>query len=51
MQSVHAVSTEGLSRVVFTVDCTRSEHEALNICLRESQVFSTMSSLGSVDHE
>ena len=51
MQSVHAVSTEGLSRVVFTVDCARSEHEALNIRLRESQVFSTVSSLGSVDHE
>jgi putative Mg2+ transporter-C (MgtC) family protein len=51
MQSVHAVSTEGLSRVVFTVDCARLEHEALNIRLRESQVFSTVSLLGSVDHE
>jgi len=51
MQNVHAASTDGQSRVVFTVDCERAEHEALNIRLRESQLFSTVRSLGGPERE
>ena len=51
MQNVHAASTDGQSRVVFTVDCERAEHDALNIRLRESQLFSSVRSLGGPERE
>jgi len=51
MQQVHAVSTDGHSRVVFEVECVRPEHDALRRRLHESQIFSSASSLGSTEHE
>ena len=51
MEHVHAASSEGQARVVFTVDCEPSEHEKLNIRLRESQVFSGVRSLGGAEGE
>src|SRR5947199_4373667 len=51
MQQVHAVSTDGHSRVVFEVECVRPEHDALRRRLHQSQVFSSVRSLGSTEHE
>jgi putative Mg2+ transporter-C (MgtC) family protein len=51
MQNIHAASTEGQARVVFSVDCEPAEHETLNIRLRESQVFSSVKSLGGPERE
>jgi hypothetical protein len=39
------------SRVVFNVDAPRAEQEQLNVLLHQSGVFSTVASLGSVEHE
>lgn len=51
LQDVRAVSMDGLSRVVFGVDCVRTEHEALTLGLHESTVFSSINSLGSTERE
>ena len=51
MEHVHAASTDGRARVVFTVDCEPAEHETLNIRLRESQVFASVKSLGGPERE
>jgi putative Mg2+ transporter-C (MgtC) family protein len=51
MQSVHAIAEDHAWRVVFTVDSEPHEHQALNIRLRESQVFSHISYLGCLERE
>lgn len=51
MQDVHAVAHDRQSRVVFTVHAVRSENQALNVRLHQSGVFSSVQSLGIVDHE
>ena len=51
MQHIHAASADGHARVVFSVDCEPSGHENLNIRLRESQVFSSVNSLGGAEPE
>lgn len=51
MEHIHAASTDGQARVVFTVDCEPTEHEILNIRLRESQVFAGVKSLGGPERE
>jgi putative Mg2+ transporter-C (MgtC) family protein len=51
MQDVHAVSMDGHSRVVFGVECVRTEREALSLRLHQSSVFSNINSLGSTERE
>lgn len=51
LQDVRAVSMDGLSRVVFGVDCVRPEYEALTLRLHESSVFSSLNSLGGTERE
>lgn len=51
MQNIHAASSDGKARVVVSLDCEPAEHEVLNIRLRESQVFSSVKSLGGPERE
>jgi putative Mg2+ transporter-C (MgtC) family protein len=51
LQNIYAAPANGQVRVVFTADCEIPEHESLNIRLRESQVFSSVRSLGGVERE
>jgi len=51
IQNVHLATVEPDSRLVFSVDCHREEHTVLSIRLHESDVFTTVSALGSVEHE
>jgi putative Mg2+ transporter-C (MgtC) family protein len=51
LQNIHAAPGNGQVRVVFTTDCEIPEHESLNIRLRESQVFSSVRSLGGLERE
>jgi putative Mg2+ transporter-C (MgtC) family protein len=51
MQEVHSATTDGRSRLVFTVHSVRAENEALNVRLHQSGVFASVQSLGSVQGE
>jgi putative Mg2+ transporter-C (MgtC) family protein len=51
LQNVRTAKVDGLSRVVFSVDAPRSEHEELSILLHQSSVFSTVASLGTAELE
>jgi len=51
MQNVHSAKANGHSRLVFTVNCQRSENEALSVRLRQSGVFASVQSLACRDHE
>jgi putative Mg2+ transporter-C (MgtC) family protein len=51
LQNLRVAPGVGQSRVVFSVDCSSSEHEQLNVLFHQSSVFSSVSSLGRVEHE
>jgi putative Mg2+ transporter-C (MgtC) family protein len=51
MQEVHSTPVDGRSRVVFSIHCTHSEGEALNVQLHHSAAFASVQFLGSVEHE
>lgn len=51
MQNVRVAGEPGHVRVMFTVDGSHSEQRELNLLLHQSTVFSTVGSLGSVEHE
>jgi len=51
MQNVRVAGEAGHVRVMFTADGSRAEQQELNILLHQSTVFSTVTSLGSVEHE
>ncbi|HET7205372.1 MAG TPA: MgtC/SapB family protein [Terriglobales bacterium] len=51
LQNVRTAKVDGLSRVVFSVDAPRNEHEELSILLHQSSVFSTVASLGTAELE
>jgi len=51
MRNLHAVSAEGHTRVVFSVESDAPEHQSLNIRLRESSTFARVNYLGHVEHE
>lgn len=51
MSNVRAAGGGGQSRVVFSVDASPQDHEALNTLLHQSSVFATVTTLGGVDHE
>jgi putative Mg2+ transporter-C (MgtC) family protein len=51
MQDVHVAGAPGHYRVVFSVDCSRQEHDELKLLLEESNVFSDVSTLAATEHE
>jgi len=51
MEEVNAVSSDGSSRVVFSLKCVKAQEEELNVALHESSVFSSVRMLGSSEHE
>lgn len=51
LQDLRASSTDGLSRLVFAVDCVRSELDSLTLRLHEATAFASVNSLGSTEHE
>lgn len=51
MHNVHLAPADLESRVVFAVNCERDEHNALTIRLHESNVFSSVTFVGSAEHE
>lgn len=51
MQNVHLATSEGESRLVFAVDCEREEHETFSLRLHESNVFASVSTVGTTEHE
>jgi putative Mg2+ transporter-C (MgtC) family protein len=51
MQSVHIASAEPDFRMVFAVDCERDQQSVFSIRLHESTAFSSISALGTTEHE
>jgi putative Mg2+ transporter-C (MgtC) family protein len=51
MQNVRVAGTAGQVRVMFTVDGPHEDQDEVNILLHQSTVFSTVGSLGAIDHE
>jgi putative Mg2+ transporter-C (MgtC) family protein len=51
MEEINAVTTDGSSRVVFSLKCVKAQEEELNVGLHESRVFSSVRLLGSSEHE
>jgi putative Mg2+ transporter-C (MgtC) family protein len=51
MQSVHLASADPDFRIVFAVDCEREEQNVFSLRLHESNVFGTVTTLGTTEHE
>jgi putative Mg2+ transporter-C (MgtC) family protein len=51
MEEINAVSSDGSSRVVFSLKCVKTQEEELSVRLHESSVFSSVRMLGSSEHE
>jgi putative Mg2+ transporter-C (MgtC) family protein len=51
MQNVRVAGDLGHSRVMFSVEAPREDHDEITLLLHESSVFSSVSSLGAVEHE
>jgi len=51
IQNVHAASSAGHSRIVFSVEASQSEQRELEQLLRESSLFSEVKCLGATEHE
>ena len=51
IQNVHAATTDGHSRIVFSVEATQSEQKELEQLLRESSLFSEVKCLGAAERE
>jgi putative Mg2+ transporter-C (MgtC) family protein len=51
MQNVRVAGTAGHVRVLFSVDGPQEDQDEIKLLLHQSSVFSTVSSLGSVEHE
>ena len=51
MQSVHIASAAPDFRMVFAVDCEREQQSVFSIRLHESTAFSTVTALGTTEHE
>jgi putative Mg2+ transporter-C (MgtC) family protein len=51
MLNVRVAGTPGHTRVVFNVDGPHEDQEQVNILLHQSTVFSSVASLGAVEHE
>ena len=51
MQNVRVAGEAGHVRVMFAIDGSHEDHQRINLLLHQSTVFSTVASLGSVEHE
>ena len=51
MQNVRVAGEAGHVRVMFAVDGSHEDHQRINLLLHQSTVFSTVGSLGAVEHE
>ena len=51
MQNVRVAGERGHVRVMFTVDGPPEDQQQINLLLHQSTVFSTVGSLGSIEHE
>jgi putative Mg2+ transporter-C (MgtC) family protein len=51
MQNVHLAAGEPESRLVFAIDTVREEQNTLSIRLHQSNVFATVTALGTSEHE
>lgn len=51
MQRIHLAGGEPESRMVFAVDCERDEHTVFDIRLHESNVFSSVKTVGTTEPE
>lgn len=51
MQNVRVAGEAGHVRVMFTIEGSHEDHQRINLLLHQSTVFSTVASLGSVEHE
>ena len=51
MQNVRVAGNTGHVRVMFTVDGPREDQDQINLLLHQSTTFSSVSSLGAVEHE
>jgi putative Mg2+ transporter-C (MgtC) family protein len=51
MQNVRIAGAAGHVRVMFSVDGPREDQDEINILLHQSTTFSTVSSLGAIEHE
>jgi putative Mg2+ transporter-C (MgtC) family protein len=51
MQNVHLASAGGETRLVFGVDAERDEQSQLSLRLHESNVFGSVNTVGSTEHE
>jgi len=51
MQNVRVAGTTGNVRVLFSVDGPREDQDEINILLHQSTTFSSVSSLGALEHE
>jgi putative Mg2+ transporter-C (MgtC) family protein len=50
-QSVHLASGAPDSRIVFTIDCEPEEQNVFSLRLHESNVFATVATVGTTEHE
>jgi len=51
MQNVRLAGAAGHVRVLFSVDGPREDQEEINILLHQSNIFSSVGSLGAIEHE
>jgi putative Mg2+ transporter-C (MgtC) family protein len=51
MQNVRVAGEAGHVRVMFTVDASHEDQQEINLLLHQSTVFSTVGSLGAIEHE
>ncbi len=51
MHNVHLASMNGQSRLIFGVDCGREERNLLTLRLHESNVFASVATVGTTEHE
>jgi len=51
MHSIHLASTDGQSRLIFGVDCAREDRNVLTLRLHESNVFASVATVGTTEHE
>ena len=51
MQNVRVAGEKGHVRALFSVDAPHEDQDELKILLHQSPVFSTVSSLGAIEHE
>ena len=51
MHDVHLAPMDGQSRLIFSVDCVREERNVLILRLHESNVFASVATVGTTEHE